>query len=117
MEDPEALGAAVLGMQLIIFAIAHVYMAVCLMFIAKKTNTENGWLAWIPIANIVLMCQIAKKPVWWVVLGLIPCVNLVIFIILWMGIAQARGKPSWYGLLMLIPGVNLIIPAYLAFSS
>ena len=73
-------------------------------------------MAWVPIANLVLMLNIAKKPVLWILLMLIPLVNLVIFIIVFMKIAEARGKPGWVGILMIVPFVNLILPAYLAFS-
>lgn len=41
--------------------IVYVWMAICLQKIAEKTNTPNGWMAWIPIANIYLMCMIAGK--------------------------------------------------------
>ncbi|MBM4447510.1 MAG: hypothetical protein FJ023_09265 [Chloroflexi bacterium] len=95
---------------------AYVWSALCLHIIAKKTNTPNEWLAWIPIANIYLMCKVADKPGWWTILFFIPLVNIVIFIIVWMGIAEARRKPSWLGILMIIPLVNLIIPGILAFS-
>lgn len=101
---------------LVIFLVIYVYFAVTLMIIARKTNTANGWFAWIPILNIILMLQIAQKPVWWIILLLIPLVNIIIQIIVWMGIAEARGKPSWVGILMIIPFVNFIIPGYLAFS-
>lgn len=114
--DPGA--AAAISIIYFIFVIAfYVYMAICLMTIAKKTNTANGWFAWIPILNIILMLQIAQKPVWWIILMLIPIVNIIIAIIVWMAIAEARGKPNWIGILMIIPFVNLIIPGYLAFSS
>ncbi len=43
----------------------YIWVSLCLYIIAKKTNTENPWLAWIPIANIVIACQIAGKPWWW----------------------------------------------------
>ena len=106
-----------LGIAWLIFVLAiYVYMAVCLMKIAKKTNTSNAWLAWIPIFNIILMVQIAKKPLWWIVLILIPIVNIVISIIIWMEIAKAVKKPDWLGILIIIPIANLIIPGYLAFS-
>ncbi len=91
-------------------------MSYALQTIANKTNTSNGWLAWIPIANIYLMCKIAGKPGWWLVLFIIPLVNIVITILVWMEIAKARGKEGWLGLLMLIPVVNFIIPGYLAFT-
>lgn len=101
---------------IIIWLAVYAYMSYSLQTIADKTNTANGWLAWIPVANLYLMCKIAGKPGWWLILFIIPLVNLVIAIILWMGIAKARGKEGWLGLLMLVPLVNLVIPGYLAFS-
>lgn len=119
-ERSRALPALMAGgflMFFMVFALAtYVYVALALSTIAEKTNTENGWLAWIPIANVILMLNIARKPIWWIVLCLIPLVNIVIFIILWMGIAEARNKPSWWGVLMLVPIVSLIVPGYLAWS-
>ena len=46
---------------LIIFLAVYIYGALALMAIAKKTKTPNGWLAWIPIANVFLIIQIAKQ--------------------------------------------------------
>ncbi len=94
----------------------YVYTALAVQTIAQKTRTENAWLAWIPIINIVLLLNIAKKPVWWIILCLIPVVNLIIFIIVWMAVAEARNKPSWWGILLIVPVVGLIVPGYLAWS-
>lgn len=94
----------------------YVYLALCLQFLAKKTNTADGWLAWIPIAQIFLMVNIAGKPWWWSFFMLIPGVNLVIAVILWMLIAEKRGQPNWLGLLILVPVIGIAIPGYLAFS-
>jgi hypothetical protein len=113
---PIAFFGAFLMVYFIFLLGLYVYFALALQTIAQKTNTENAWLAWIPIVNIVLMCNIAKKPVWWILLCLIPFVNIVIFIILWMGIVEARNKPSWWGILLIVPIANLIVPAYLAWS-
>jgi hypothetical protein len=97
-------------------AVLYIYTSLALMTIATKTNTENGWLAWVPIANLFLMLNIAKKPVWWILLCLLPLVNIVIFILIWMGVAEARQKPNWWGILMIVPLVGLIVPGYLAWS-
>src|SRR5499427_9649896 len=67
----------ILGMGLV----CYVYMALALQTIAKKTGTPDGWLSWIPIANIILMLNIAKKPLWWILLFLVPLANIVIAII------------------------------------
>ena len=110
-----ALGAFMFAFFLFLLAF-YVYMALALSTIATKTNTENPWLAWIPIANFILMLNIAKKPIWWIILMLIPVVGIVIAIIVWMAIAEARGKPNWWGILMIVPVANLIVPGYLAWA-
>jgi cytochrome bd-type quinol oxidase subunit 2 len=122
MSDNEAgaAGLAVLGgmlfVFLIIFGVFYVYISLALSTIAKKTNTENPWMAWIPIVNIILMLNIAKKPMWWILLCLIPVVSIVIMILVWMEIAKARNKPEWWGILLIVPVVNIIVPGYLAWS-
>lgn len=120
--DPAA-AVAIGGMIfLVIFFIAiicYVYSAICLMKIAKKTNTENAWFAWIPILNVVLMLQIAKRPMWWLVLAIIPFVNLawiVLGVIVWMDICERLGKDRMLGLLIIVPIANFVLPGYLAFS-
>jgi hypothetical protein len=111
-----ALAGPFLLVSLVLSLAFYIYLAICLQTIAKKTNTSNGWLAWIPIANIILMLNVAKKPIWWIILCLIPIVNLVMVIIIWMAIARARNKPDWWGILTIVPIVNIIVPGYLAFS-
>lgn len=110
-----AMGAVMLFAVVIGLAV-YVYYSLALQTIAKKTNTENAWLAWIPIVNIILMLNIAQKPLWWIILCLIPLVNIVIMIIVWMAIAEARNKPSWWGILLIVPLVNIIVPGYLAWA-
>lgn len=111
-----ALLAGAMGTILLIGLGAYIFIALALQTIAQKTGTPNAWFAWIPIVNIILILNIAKKPVWWIVLFLIPVVNIVISVLVWMAVAEARQKPSWWGLLTLIPLANIIAIAYLAWS-
>jgi len=94
----------------------YVYSAITLMFIAKKTATSNGWMAWIPILNLYLMCKVAGKSGLWIILLLLPVVNVVIIVLLWASIAQRLGKSGWWGILMLIPLLNFVLMGILAFS-
>ena len=94
----------------------YVWLALTLHVIANKTETPNSWLAWIPIANLYLMCKVAGRSGWWTILFFIPLVNLVLGVIIWMAIARARNQPSWLGILMIIPVVNLVALGILAFS-
>jgi len=94
----------------------YFWLALCLYMIANKTKTPDAWLAWIPIANIYLMCKIAGRSGWWTVLFFIPLLNVIILVVIWMGIAKVRNRESWLGILMIVPIANLIIPGVLAFS-
>ncbi|HUI42716.1 MAG TPA: DUF5684 domain-containing protein [Terriglobia bacterium] len=111
-----AMGAVFIFFMVIVCIAAYIYMALCLQTIARKTNTPNGWLAWVPIANCILMLNIAQKPLWWIILLFIPLVNIVIGVIVWMQIAKARNKPEWWGILMIVPLANLVAPAYIAWA-
>ena len=112
--------AGAIGVMLIvffvIFAAIYVYFALAFSTIAKKTNTPNPWWAWVPILNVLLMINIAKKPMWWIILFFVPIVSIVVAIIVMMGVAEARGKPNWWGILMIVPVVNIIVPGYLAWA-
>ena len=110
------LGMGILFFFILIALAFYVYVSLALQTIAAKTNTENGWLAWIPIANVFLMLSIAKKPMWWFLLFLVPLVNIVMAIMVWMAMAEARGKPSWWGILTIVPVANLVVPGVLAWS-
>lgn len=92
----------------------YVYFAVTVMAIARKTNTPGAAMAWVPILNLVLMCQIARRPGWWVLLLFIPLIGLVAFAVIWMSIAEVCGKSAWIGALAIVPVIGWIVPAFLA---
>ena len=115
-ENIEAIMTAFAWIVWIINIAIYAFTAFCLQTIARKTDTEHGWLAWIPIANIYIMCKIAGKPGWWTILFFIPIVNIVFLVIVWMGMAEARDKNKWLGFLAIVPVGNLIFLGYLAFS-
>jgi hypothetical protein len=53
---------------------------------------QPGWAALIPIFNIYILCIIAGKPAWWIVLFLIPIVNIIASIIVFLEVAKFFGK-------------------------
>jgi uncharacterized membrane protein YhaH (DUF805 family) len=108
-----------LGMILFILLIAlafYVFFCFCCKRICEKCGVTPGILIWIPIANLVPLLQVAKMPVWMIILFLIPIVGLVISIMMWVKICQARGKSGWLVILLFIPIANIIFIPYLAFS-
>ncbi len=79
-----------------------IYLAVIVAVIAgmwkafAKTGAP-GWGAIIPIYNIYLMTKMADKPAWWIVLALIPFVNIVVLILISIEIAKGFGKSEGFG--------------------
>lgn len=76
---------------------------------------EEGWKSIIPIYNIVVLLKIIGRPTWWLILMLIPLVNIVIGIIVAIDLAKSFGKGGGFaaGLILLGP----IFYAILAFGS
>jgi hypothetical protein len=72
---------------------------------------EAGWKAIIPIWNLIVLLRIAGRPVWWIVLLLIPFVSIVIWIVLGIDVAHAFGKGGGFalGLILLAPIFLLIL--------
>jgi hypothetical protein len=58
---------------------------------------QPGWAVLIPIYNIYVMCKIAGRPGWWVLLFLVPLVNLVILFIVNIDIAKRFNKGAGFG--------------------
>lgn len=67
-----------------------------------------GWASLIPIYNAYVLCEIAGKPGWWVVLMLIPFVNLIIGIIVMIGLAEKFGKGAGFGIGLILLGFVFI---------
>ena len=108
---------SIVAMVILLALVPYIWLAVCLMVIAKKTGTPDGWLAFIPILNIYLLCKVAGHSGWWALAILfVPLVNIITTIWFWVEIARRRNHPEWLGILMIIPLVNFIIPGIIAFS-
>lgn len=93
----------------------YVYFALSLSTIGEKLKKDNRILAWIPIANIIFTLGLANRPWWWIFLLLIPFVNIILMIVVWMDIAKNNDQPMWLGLLTIIPIANFLLPGYLAY--
>ena len=65
---------------------------------------EPGWAAIVPIYNAYILCKTAGKSGWWVLLLIIPLVNLVAWIIISIGLAKSFGKGAGFGLGVAILG-------------
>jgi len=116
LTDAEAAGliAIVFGALLIPSLILIAIYAIATWKIFEKAG-QPGWAAIIPIYNLIVMLDVQGRPKWWVIWYLIPFVNyvsiLVMFIILCLDYAKRFGKDGGFvaGLILLNPIFLLIL--------
>ena len=94
----------------------YLFSSFCFLRICEKCGVKPGALVWIPIVQLVPLLEVAKLPVWMIILFFIPIANLVVFFMMWAKICAARGRSEWLVLLFLVPIANLILVPYLAFA-
>ena len=76
---------------------------------------QHGWGAIIPIYNFLLMLRIAGRPWWWILLMLIPFVNIVLWIIVVVNFTMSYGKGALFAVGMIF--FPVIFGLILAFGS
>ena len=116
MPDASA-NAAAAGMgagTMLVYLAVMVVMIVAMAKVFMKAGRQ-WWEAIIPFYNYYVLLQIVGRPVWWLVLFLIPFANIVAAIIIMNDLSKAFGKGVGFtlGLLFLGP----IFMAILAFGS
>jgi len=72
-----------------------VIRTVALWFIFRKAD-EPGWAAIIPVYNILIVIKVAGKPWWYILLLLLPIVNIIIAILILNGLSKSFGKGGWF---------------------
>lgn len=85
-----------IGMLLIQLIVA--VLAIAGMWKVFVKAGKPGWAAIIPIYNAVVLLEIAGKPIWWIILLLIPCVNVVVAFIVMIALAERFGKGAGFGI-------------------
>jgi hypothetical protein len=81
---------------IIIFAITVAVIEIVGAWYMFEKAGEPGWAAIIPIYNYLIAIKIAGKPWWYILLLLVPIVNIVILIITLNGLSKNFGKGAGF---------------------
>ena len=81
-----------------LFILAIVILVIASFWVVFTKAGQPGWASIVPIYNLIILLTIARKPLWWILLMLIPLVNFVIAIIVAIEIAKNFGKSSGFGI-------------------
>jgi hypothetical protein len=69
--------AAGLGIGTMFFGLlCYIFYGYCMYKIFQKAGRQDAWAAFIPIYNTIVLLEIVKKPIWWIILFCIPLVNI-----------------------------------------
>lgn len=80
-----------------------IYVALILLMIVGGWKVFEkaglpGWGVLIPIYNVYLICKMAGKPAYWILLCCIPFVNFIIGILLMLDVAKNFGKGAGFAI-------------------
>jgi len=105
--DPNSVGAmagvlALFGVLIIPFFIISIIVIIGQWKVYTKAG-KPGWASIIPIYNLIVLLEIAGKPIWWIFLLLIPCVNFIFIIWTTNLVSKSFGQSEGFtvGLLLL----------------
>jgi len=90
--------AAVFGGVFLFVTLAVLLVVIAGLWKIFTKAGEPGWAAIVPIYNAIILLKLAGKPAWWIVLLIIPGVNMIVGIIVAIALAQNFGKGTGYGL-------------------
>jgi len=97
------LGAA-MGAGMMICWLIVILLTIIGMWKVFVKAGKPGWAAIIPIYNIIVLLEIVGKPLWWVILFLIPIVGFIVAIIVCIALARNFGKGVGFAIgLLLLP--------------
>lgn len=81
-----------------LIALAVVIALIASIWKVFEKAGEAGWAAIIPIYNLVVLLKISGKPIWWLVLMIIPFVNIIASLLVLLALAKNFGKGAGFGL-------------------
>lgn len=59
---------------------------------------KPGWAGFVPIYNWIVLLEVSGRPAWWIILFLIPFLNVVIWIIVMLDLAKSFGKGAGFAI-------------------
>jgi len=109
--DNSGLFGALFGGIWLLFWLAIVVVFIIGGWKVFEKAGQPGWAIIVPIYNAYILLKIAGRPGWWLLLYLIPLVNIVIALIVAIDVAKSFGQSAVFGivLLFLFCGIGYLV--------
>jgi hypothetical protein len=103
-------GITTLGLVFVLLWLGLLILMIAGFWRVFSKAGQPGWACIIPILNAYFFFKIAGKPGWWLLLLIIPIVNVVILIIATIELARNFGKGTGFAIgLLLLPAIFYLI--------
>lgn len=85
-----------------VFYLALIILIIIAVWKIFTKAGKPGWASIIPIYNLVVLMQLIGRPGWWVILYLIPLVNIIIAVVNAFDLAKVFGRGTLFAIFGLI---------------
>ncbi len=101
------------GIWLFLILALSIFSIICMWRIFVKAG-KPGWASIVPIYNTIVLLDICGLQWWYLLLMLIPIVNIVILILMYVKLAEVFGRSGGFAIGLIF--LNIIFMAILAFG-
>jgi hypothetical protein len=97
------------GLLTLIYLVVVAAYIIGFWMLFSKAN-QPGWAAIIPFYNIYVLMKVVGRPGWWLILYLIPLVNIIVHIVVMLDLAKSFGRSSGFAVgLIFLPFIFIPI--------
>lgn len=108
----DAARAAITGTVGLVYLAIFVILVIAWWRVFERAGYP-GWMAIIPILNLYVLCKVARKPGWFVLLFFIPLVNIIMGFVVAFGVAERFRRGAGFAIgLALLPFIFYPILAF-----
>lgn len=110
LADSSAAAAAGAGIGSFIGGLIGYVIGVIPLYGVFTKAGEPGWAAFVPLYNLFILLKIVGRPAWWIILFLIPLVQIVALVLVGLDLAKVFGKEIGFAVgLILLPWIFWLI--------
>jgi len=89
----------------VVFILAVIVFMIAAMWKIFVKAGQEGWAAIVPVYNTYILLKIVGKPWWWLLLMLIPIVNIVYLVWTYNMLSKSFGKDEGYTAGLVLAGI------------
>jgi hypothetical protein len=101
---------------LIVVYLVFIVLSIAGMWKVYTKAGKPGWACIIPFYNLIVLCEIIGKPIWWFLLMIFPCTSLIFLIWGYNLLSKSFGKGVGFTLGLAFPLTSPIFFMILGFG-